>query len=319
MDLSTAAASASGALEQLRLSLQERFGATHLQIDVAVEGDVLRLRGTVLVPSLRAAAAKAVQSATEGAWRIDTSQIGIVIDAPWLEVQSVAELFDRAPSMPGPANLCTELDRGSPIQRLGELGGATLVRGVDGTVGWIAAALKECAEPPRLVEPRQARPSQLVAAAAEFTDAPYRLGGTTAQAIDCSGLVQRAIASTLGVVVPRHTKDQAGICPRGGPPPPGPGHLIFVWTVSEALCHVGITDESTVVHASLSRRRVVRDPTPELLEASRRTLHVRFDDVVEFGRRVAGHASLIAAGVELGRPLPTSDSQPADEPTEQAQ
>jgi hypothetical protein len=132
---------------------------------------------------------------------------------------------------------------------------------------------------------------------------PYVLGGATAVGIDCSALVQRAAAEALGVVVPRHSSDQLAISPSPGRGRCEAGDLVFVWTRHDGPCHVGVaTGAGTVIHASRSRRAVVEDPCAGFLAGSSTPMHVSFCAVLAFGRKVAGYASLVAAGYTLGCP-----------------
>ena len=141
-------------------------------------------------------------------------------------------------------------------------------------------------------------------ATSAWLDVPYKLGGITDAGIDCSALVQRLAADVLGVTLPRHSSDQLQLGPREGPGLE-PGDLLFVWNDQEARCHVGIGTGLTVVHASRSRSTVVADPISAFLRQAQRVMHVTFGDVVAFGQQVAGAASLVAAGFELGREPPS--------------
>jgi cell wall-associated NlpC family hydrolase len=211
-----------------------------------------------------------------------------------------------------------------PVQRLGSTtAGATVVRGRDGTVGWLEGPLGPEVEAPRLAGPHGEDPAALVHAARPWLGVPYRLGGVTEHGVDCSGLVQRLALEVLGVLLPRHSSDQLLVSPRDGHGS-GVGDLSFVWSDREtfsggpsywspsapkALCHVGIGTGRTVVHASLSRRCVVEDPMEGFLAGVRRVMHVPFAEVLALGRRIAGQPSLTAAGFRLGRD-PSSGGRP---------
>lgn len=97
-----------------------------------------------------------------------------------------------------------------------------------------------------------------VAAAARFLETPYLWGGRSALGIDCSGLVQTALAAA-GISAPRDSDQQAAAL---GTPVEGGveaglqrGDLVF-WKG-----HVGImTDPATLLHASGHHMAVVMEP-----------------------------------------------------------
>ncbi|MCA9709384.1 MAG: C40 family peptidase [Myxococcales bacterium] len=223
---------------------------------------------------------------------------------PWHALVEPVALLAASPAEDPRRPLATILrPQDGPVQRLGEGPGGRVVRGRDGTVGWLEGSegvLGSEVPAPTLAAPRGDDPAALVRAARPWIGAPYRLGGVTAEGIDCSALVQRLVESVLGVLVPRHSSDQLQIAPRAGEGRAA-GDLSFVWSDREARCHVGIATGTTVVHASLSRRRVVEDPVEGFLAGARRAMHVPFAELLAFGRRVAGAPSLVAAGFELGR------------------
>lgn len=293
-------------LDALRSTLQARHGWTHLEIVVDVDHSTghLRLRGEVavarLVPRVIAAVREVMPSV-----EIDTHELQVMAGGPWHALVGPASLRAHCPAIDAARRLATELrPEDGPMQRLGERDGVAVVRGRDGTVGWLEEPLGPVVDPPVLVAPHHDDPAALIDAARPWIGTPYRLGGITPEGIDCSALVQRLCRETLGIIVPRHSSDQLQIAPRSGEGR-GPGDLCFVWSDREARCHVGIGTGTTVIHASLSRRRVVEDPHPGFWADSRRTMHVPFAQLLAFGRRTAGAPSLVAAGFLPGRDEPT--------------
>jgi cell wall-associated NlpC family hydrolase len=131
-----------------------------------------------------------------------------------------------------------------------------------------------------------------VAAARRYLGTAYRLGGTTADGIDCSGLVQRALREAAHGLVPRHTRDQLAIGPAEGPGDDIAGTWIFVWSSAEAPGHVGIaTGDGRVVHAS-RHRGVVEDTRREFLAESGHVRHVAWTRVCALQTRLVGHRTL---------------------------
>ncbi len=107
--------------------------------------------------------------------------------------------------------------------------------------------------------------SDFVAIAERFLHTPYLWGGRTSEGIDCSGLVQGALA-LAGMAAPRDTDMQEKAL--GEPLPLGSrdlrrGDLVF-WKG-----HIGVmTDDAHLLHANGHAMMVTREP---LAEAERRT------------------------------------------------
>ena len=296
-------------LERLRAELVERHGWTFLAVSIRVEHEARRivLHGEIAVDRLAARVIEAVQGVAPQ-WSIDAEGLHAMRGGAWHALPGAVVLRAGCPGA-GASRVATELRaQDGPVQRLGEgRGGAIVVRGRDGTVGWIDGPLGPEVGAPRSSLPHGDDPLALVRAAAPWLDVPYRLGGVTEQGVDCSGLVQRLALDVLGVLLPRHSSDQLLVAPRHGVGG-APGDLSFVWSDREARCHVGIGTGSTVIHASLSRRRVVEDPLDGFLAGARRVMHVPFAELVAFGRRIAGQPSLVAAGFALGRDVADRDA-----------
>lgn len=288
-------------IDALREDLRARHGWTHLEVEVHLdpEGRRLRLHGEVavarLIPVVVAAIGPLVPTV-----EVDGRGLRVMAGQRWHALCGPVRLRAACPRVDPTRRLATELRPvDGPVQRLGAVDGAVVVRGRDGTVGWLEEPLGPEVEPPVLCAPHADDPQVLIEAARPWIGAPYRLGGVTPEGIDCSALVQRLAQETLGVTVPRHSSDQLQIAPTPGEGP-RPGDLSFVWSDREALCHVGIATGATVIHASLSRRQVVEDTQESFLAGSRRTMHVPFEHLLAFGRRMAGAPSLTAAGFMLG-------------------
>ena len=290
------------AIDVLRAELTERHGATHVEIDVHVDPNAQRVivEGEVLVHRLAAVIASRVGAALPEGWNVDVSAVRACTGGRWRALLQRASLHARR-GTPGPCTVLLPED--GPVQELVRVGDDWLVRGIDGTVGWLDGSLGDEVVAPRLPAPGDAPVHRAIEIASHYVGVAYRLGGTDEHAIDCSGLVQRVLRRSHGIVVPRHSTDQRAIDPRPGEPPAGAGHLAFVWTTGEALCHVGIATDATIIHASLSRGRVIEEPRAAFVGAATRVEHVTFDALLAFGRRVAGKPSLIAAGFVLGTPV----------------
>jgi cell wall-associated NlpC family hydrolase len=96
----------------------------------------------------------------------------------------------------------------------------------------------------------------IVRSAREFLGAPYRLGGTTPHAFDCSGFV-RYVFALHGVLLPRTAHEQAAV---GEAPLPGDsleqGDLLFFWGGHGAQ-HIAIyMGGDSIIHASSTNHHV---------------------------------------------------------------
>ncbi len=121
----------------------------------------------------------------------------------------------------------------------------------DHYVGYVEAA---ALEPTEALAPDVA-PGDPIACARGFLGLEYLWGGRGGEGIDCSGLVQRALA-VIGIAAPRDSdmqQDELGHALSGEPS--RCGDLIFF------PGHVGImADEATLLHATRHHGKVVEEP-----------------------------------------------------------
>jgi cell wall-associated NlpC family hydrolase len=306
MSAETARARVQGAIEELRAALGARHGWTFLEVSARIEDETRRiaLHGEVAVDRLVERVVATVRAVSPG-WSVEGEGLRPMSGGSWHALPGAAVLLGECPGVHATRRVATELRvTDGPVQRLGEARGVIVVRGRDGTVGWLEGPLGPEVGALCLAPPHGEDQAALVLAAASWLDVPYRLGGVTDQGVDCSGLAQRLVRDAFGVLLPRHSSDQLFVGSRAGHRS-GVGDLVFVWGDREAPCHVGIGTGATVVHASLSRRCVVEDPLDGFLAGTVRVMHVPFAELLAFGRRVAGQPSLTTAGFRLGRDATT--------------
>jgi cell wall-associated NlpC family hydrolase len=130
----------------------------------------------------------------------------------------------------------------------------------------VLVALGGCTSAPRYRSPSGGQaPSDVegnavVQEARRFVGVPYRMGGTTAGGLDCSGLVV-TVYQKFGVAMPRNSHEQANFGKKIDRSDLEPGDLVFFRTSGNtAVTHVGIySGDGEFIHASTRSRRVKYD------------------------------------------------------------
>lgn len=119
--------------------------------------------------------------------------------------------------------------------------------------GAAAAAPASAPVPADMPAPMRDASAELVIAALNFLEIPYRWGGNHAdEGFDCSGFTRFVFATSLGLVLPRRAEEQA----RASALQPvrrdalRPGDLVFFNTMRRAFSHVGIyIGDGRFIHA----------------------------------------------------------------------
>lgn len=112
---------------------------------------------------------------------------------------------------------------------------------------------------PAAIEEGQSTVMQIVAdKALGYIGVPYRFGGSTPQSgFDCSGLVNHVFRETLGVTLPRTSRQLATVGARVSREELRPGDLVFFNTRGTPNSHVGIyLGDGRFVHAPRARTLV---------------------------------------------------------------
>lgn len=112
--------------------------------------------------------------------------------------------------------------------------------------------LSACASSPvRQYDASADQMNELVMYAMSLADTPYRYGGnSTSSGFDCSGFVGHVYRQTLGVALPRTSRDISRVGKPVGQHELQPGDLVFYNTQHASFSHVGIyIGEGKFVHS----------------------------------------------------------------------
>lgn len=324
--MSVLVAAAMAAIERQRRALERAFGWTLLAVAAREDSEAraLVLRGEVALPRMIAGVEGRLAPLLPPGWRLDVAGVSARAGLGWRTPgPGVARLW-RAPRVvqetgakghvlegrsggtrlargtcakgqveaAGWSGLASELVAADgPVLLLAAGPGAwSLVRAGDGTVGWLHGALTRARAPVAARRRRVAEATalrRLTLRLRGHLGVPYLLGGTTRRHIDCSGLVQRCVREALGVVLPRHSTDQAAGWVAPGRALGEPGDLLFMAGLDAAQCHVGVVLQGsrpgarTLLHASARRGQVVEEPLEECLGRVRQVQHVELAQLLE--------------------------------------
>lgn len=303
-------AAVDAALTRHRRGLELEYGWTQLELAAQVDAPAraLGLRGQVALPRLLAGVRSRLTPLLPGGWCLDLSRVSVRPAIGWRGLGPGVTRLWRAPMMslgtcgkghvPEQHGLTSELLPGDgPVLLLAELRRWSLVRAGDGTVGWLCGPLRPTLAPTPTPTPTLRRRVGEAAALRRLTarlrghlGVPYLLGGTTRRHIDCSGLLQRCVREALGLVLPRHSSDQAAVA--GARAGRGralgePGDLLFMVGRDAAQGHVGVVlrgvrpGARTLLHASARRGEVVEEPLDACLARVGEVHHVELAQLLE--------------------------------------
>lgn len=110
---------------------------------------------------------------------------------------------------------------------------------------------------------------KIVEEAKRFIGTEYVLGGRSEDGIDCSGFVQFVYKNIAGLILPKHSWDQKKTGLKIRLKDAISGDLVFLIKKKNRHKHVGIIDRNgdkvCLIHASLDKKRVIRQNMNEVL------------------------------------------------------
>ena len=280
---------------RMRRCLVAAYGYAKLEASfvVSVKERLVMVAGVVLSSQTARMLCQGVVDCLPKGWQVDMAQLKLLPGMDWRVTRKGTTLFKTHPAKSWVLNTWHSASDG-PLQVVAAVDGATLVRGIDGTVGWVADGLGEAVPAPKIALPRGDW-SELRRKLRGYLDVPYLLGGTSHEGVDCSGLVQRCYRDALGLVLPRHSRDQLRIgCPVS-PNCAEEGCLVFTWDSLSEFCHVGIVmggESKSVIHASTTRRRVIEEPLRDFLRHANHVSVLPPSQIMQFHERFVGQSSI---------------------------
>lgn len=101
---------------------------------------------------------------------------------------------------------------------------------------------------------------QLMSEAYSWLGTPYKYGGVTKKGADCSGFVMTIYKNSLGIDLPRVSREQGDFCRKINKKDLFPGDLVFFSSGKGKVNHVGLyVGDNKILHASSSQGVVVSD------------------------------------------------------------
>jgi len=112
--------------------------------------------------------------------------------------------------------------------------------------------------------------NKIIKEAEKYLGAPYLLGGKTKNGIDCSGLVQMAYQNSLGIILPRHSRDQRKFGRKIKLADIAAGDLVFFEKLKNKTSHVGLVyknkSEILIIHSCRDIKGVGIQELKEILK-----------------------------------------------------
>lgn len=270
-------------LQNIKVRYQTHYGAVIFDIYIKKREDGVELEGIVLTERQKKEVLITVREIFKSERIINKIRVlaepkerlqigwaiakGSIVDI-WSNFPGMKKNNDKKHAVRDKCNLAiygergraTQLVRGDAVRLLASEGRYCLVQSNDLTVGWVEkldlsicndqaaakkwfSAKKVCSGEMYDIILTMKKRNKFISFAKKYLYVPYVWGGTTELGIDCSGLVQKFFLEIFGILLPRHSADQAACGEQVSLEKRQFGDLIFLREKRKKYAHIGIVIE----------------------------------------------------------------------------
>lgn len=252
-------------LQNIKSRYEQKYGAAIFAVKVKSFNDFIILRGIVLSEKQKNEIFLAVKEIIKDS-KIE-NEIKVLSDSKdkleigWgIIAVEVADIWAIVPDKKKLGGRASQALKGDFVRVLARKGNWRLVQTRDLAIGWIikhqVSSIKYQASDKKWIKGKRAKKNEILRIRLtkdiqkkfiyflkKYLNAPYLLGGATERGIDCSGLAEKFYSDIFGILLPRHSGDQA-LC--GEKIEPGAAHfgdLVFLRRKAAKFAHIGIVVE----------------------------------------------------------------------------
>ncbi len=220
-------------IENLRQKYGDKYGAVVFDVDFKEKKGKAELAGRVLAEKQKSEVANEFKNAGIGITRNDIKIAGDPeekLESGWGKInEEIVDILGKYAAggflTPRAVNKfrATQLKKGEIVRILAEEENQVLIQSEDLAIGWADKSKIKYQKSNiknqwsnkiraqknkvfRAIPPKEADMDKFIK---NFLGAPYVLGGTTEKGLDCSALTQKFYRELYGLILPRHSQDQA--------------------------------------------------------------------------------------------------------------